>query len=316
MKLYFYKIKVFAFLSFLLFLFCFIPYNSFAQSVSLEVSQNRIEVGGRATIRFYINTGNNQVNTVGAKISIPQTHISFTDVRSGESIISLWAEKPAFSASSGVLSLSGGLPGGFSGSRGLIVSFGVKGLSPGTSKISFSEIVLLLNDGLGTTLPVTPASVTFEVVPASIKTPETPGVIEEPKKENVAVEVSKDIVPPEQFVPIVSRHPDIFDNEYFISFNAVDKDSGISHYEIEEVPFLLSLFSSVNSARIEAPPHVLSWQTWRTKVIIRAFDNEGNMTEVKVVKPFRSFVVVIFSILFGILITLLVLYFLGFLRKK
>lgn len=312
MKLYLHITKFSLLLPFLVFLFCFIPHNSFAQSVSLE-GASRIEVGEYATVKFFINTGGSQINTVGAKILIPQDVINFSDVRSGESIISLWAEKPAFNT--GTLSLSGGVPGGFAGSKGLVVSFGVRGKKVGTTKINFSEVTVLLNDGLGTELRVSPNALTIEVVPVSAK----PSVEEKPnpvfETPEPIVEKPQDVTPPEQFVPIVSRHPDMFENKYFLSFHGVDKGSGISHYEVEELPFLFSFFSSKKITRIDAPPHVLSWQTWRTKVIVRAYDNDSNFSEASVVKPFKSFVVVISSMLFGALLLLVILFGMGLRRK-
>lgn len=132
--------------------------------------------------------------------------------------------------------------------------------------------------------------------------PEKKEEIKEPPKwgtpaeeEQLFLFPDKDI--PEELVPLVSRDPSVADNKYFVSFFAVDKDTGVSFYEVEERPKVISWFTSAFTkswTRAESP-HVLSMQWWPTTVVVRAHDQAGNFAESTAEKPIHPVLLLIFA---------------------
>ncbi len=147
-------------------------------------------------------------------------------------------------------------------------------------------VSVLLNDGAGTEAKnVSIKPLQLSIVAAPKAAPAAGAALPVVKKE---VSLA-DKTAPESFTPLVSRHPLVADNRYFISFFAVDKDSGIDHYEVREEPFLISLFSNrfIRDWTRSETPYVLSIQWWASTVRVRAVDRAGNITEASAPKPFH-----------------------------
>lgn len=265
-----------------------------AQALILKAPKATYSVGDSFQISLLIDTHGQIINTVSGKIVVPQDKLAIIDTRYGNSIITLWVDRPKISGNE--IIFSGGVPGGFGGSAGSILSFGVKAKSEGDALVTLADIKVLLNDGLGTELVVAKESLSLSIKKAVIKTPvptptpqspTTTPATEEPPTPIEVYAPSPDTVHPEAFIPIVSSNPTVADNKYFVSFSAVDKDSGIGHYEITEKPFLISFITSkfdTAPANIESP-YVLKWQIWPTEIFIKAYDQAGNFKEGYATKP-------------------------------
>jgi len=78
--------------------------------------------------------------------------------------------------------------------------------------------------------------------------------------------IEKDETLPEFVEAIVSRDSRLFDNQYFMSFFAIDKDSGIAYYEIKE--------GDRNFIRAESP-YLLQDQSLKEIIKIKAVDKAG-----------------------------------------
>ena len=267
---------------FLLFLVFAAPV--FAQSLSLTSSKTAYKIGDSFLVSLSINTGGKSINTVSGRVSIPTSRFQITELRYGNSIISLWVERPKLDVSSGLITFTGGIPGGFSGTSGPILSFVLKVKTEGEGTLGLSEVEVLLNDGQGTRLTdLKLNSLKLSVAaapppaPKPASQPETPPTEEKPAEEIYIP--PQDSTPPESFMPLISSHPDIADGKYFVSFFAVDKDSGISRYEVKEAPSLLPLWRE-KWVKTESP-YVLKHQLWRNEVMVRAYDQAGNFVELK-----------------------------------
>ena len=205
--------------------------------------------------------------------------------------MSLWVEQPSINYASGVITFTGGVPGGFSGSNGPVLSFVVKALKEGTGVIAPQDIKVLLNDGEGS-----------EINDAVIKklsiavTKPAPKTIEKPE---IAYIPPPDVTPPDPFMPLVSQHESIASNKYFVSFSAVDKDSGIGRYEIKEIPLYLP-FGETNWATATSP-YVLNKQLWPTKILVRAYDQSGNYRDGYAQKPVSPVLAWIIAIIISLL---------------
>ena len=278
------------------FLFSAIP--ALAQSLDLKSAKSSYNVGDSFSVSLSLNTDGQSINTISGAVSIPTDKFQIMDVRYGSSIISLWVDKPAINYGNGTIIFTGGIPGGYNGSSGPILSFGLKAKKVGSDVVGLQDIKVLLNDGIGTELKnislKTLSLNISEAPPKLIK--ETPAV---PDKTEEIYAPAPDIIPPENFIPVVSRHPSIENNKFFASFFAVDKDTGISYYEVEEKPFLLSwITDKFNKPFIKADsPNILRGQYWSYRIVVRAYDQAGNYTTGFADKPFSPVVLLIFVVI-------------------
>lgn len=288
-----------------------LPLVADAQALILQSQKSSYHVGESFNVSLFLDTGGKSINTLEGAVDIPIRAFQILDARYGNSIISLWVEKPKVDYANGYISFTGGVPGGFKGEAGPILSFGLKAKKVANATVKLKDMKALLNDGLGTEVKdLILNSLTLRIVEAPLQPPRL-----EEKKEEI-YEPPPDTVPPESFIPIVSRHPSISNNAYFVSFFAVDKDTGISHYEISERPLILTRLTT----KFDEPwvrgesPSVLRIQWWLTEVMVRAYDQAGNSIEAEAIKPMHPALVAILIVILTLLV-LGILYKIHFTKK-
>ncbi|KKQ78118.1 MAG: hypothetical protein A3A96_00515 [Candidatus Zambryskibacteria bacterium RIFCSPLOWO2_01_FULL_39_39] len=291
-----------------LFLVFFVVPNSLqAESVSLSSTKTSYAVGDSILVTASVQTGGQQINTAEGQVNFPPNLMSVSDVRYGNSIISLWVLKPSANNSLGEINFTGGVPGGFSGNTGNLFTFIVKPKKEGVLTINLKDVHILLNDGSGGEL------LGLKMIPLTLNITAAKTVTEVPAKDT-PVEIaegsiiSPDKVPPENFAPMVSHHDSIANDSYFVAFSAVDKDSGVSKYEVREVPKIIGLLTDrFSTPWVEAKsPYVLSFQSWGSLVEVRAIDGANNSTISSANKPFGTTITIIFVIiliLFSVMLT-------------
>ncbi|MES3005314.1 MAG: hypothetical protein V4690_04420 [Patescibacteria group bacterium] len=285
---------------FLFFVLMCLPTLSSAQSVYMRTSKTNVYTNESVLVTLYIDTKGNSINTIGGKVNIPALATT-GDIRYGSSIISLWVDKPTWNSGTRSIAFTGGIPGGFNGGIGTIMSFVVRPSSEGTMSISLQDVSVLLNDGSGSELKVSTPTLVLTVGKAPVvpKTEPTKPVVvpTKPTSTETPIEVEPmlpaDTVAPESFVPMVTRHESVEENKYFVSFFAVDKDSGISKYEVKEVMSGLGILGSKFQTEWQeaTSPYILKYQKWGSRVEIKAYDNAGNVVVSKTSKPFDGTVV-------------------------
>ncbi len=262
--------------------FAFFLFSHYAQAqiAFLTAPQSAYRVGDSFTVSLSVDTLGKSINTVSGVIDIPQDKLQIVDVRYGNSIVTLWAEKPSINPANGTISFAGGIPGGYGGSNGPMLTFGLKARRTGSPLTFLKDVKILLNDGLGTEVQnVTLKNLTLTIKGAAPlpKVPEKE--ISAPPEEVLP----PDTVPPEHFTPLISNHPAIEDNKYFVAFFAVDKDSGIARYEVKEESRFIPLFSAEYTEA--KSPYILQYQKWPSRVYVRAYDQAGNYVDAYSFKP-------------------------------
>ena len=130
----------------------------------------------------------------------------------------------------------------------------------GKANFFLNNVSMYLNDGKGT-----PALSKIKNLSVDIN-----NLIKEENKV-----VLRDTVLPEKFNIIRTRDPLIYDNKYFAVFSTTDKGSGVDHYKVCE------LFSCA----IEESPYLLKNQTPFYKLVVYAYDGEGNSRISFIVSP-------------------------------
>jgi hypothetical protein len=282
-----------------------LPFSLFASGVSLSAPKTKYVVGESVLIMVKVDGGGSSINTVSGSVNFSPGDWEVNEVRYGASIISLWVTKPTVDKVAGNISFVGGVPGGFNGGVGTLFTIVAKAKRIGVLPFDLKDIHVLLNDGKGTEmmgLKNGPLSLSIEKAipkPISVGESQTGKALDSDEVAGVVETESilpPDLVVPEHFVPLVGAHPSLFDNAYFVSFSSVDKDSGIDHYEVREIPdFLIDGLSELFATpwKSATSPSVLSYQHWGTRVSVRAYDQVGNSVVETVEKAWSGLILFI-----------------------
>jgi len=245
-----------------------------AASVFLEPG-SYIESGQKFyEIKIYLNTENKSLNVFEGEMLYPVVDLNLEKTLTGGSVISLWVKSPDKSLK-GRITFSGGIPNGYRGAKGFILSaiFSV----PDDSRVSQSEISLqnlkaYLNDGQGTKISLANFKYTLNLEQAA------------------PISLPIDTHAPEVFAPYVTQDPLLEGGQWMVIFNAQDKGEGIDHYEIYESRKKydseeILKKSSINWKTVESlKAYILYDQSLKSYIYVRAVDKAGN-SRVAVVIP-------------------------------
>jgi hypothetical protein len=226
------------------------------------------------------------VNAVDAVIHYSE-NVILTDVSTGDSIFSMWVERPKIDAVNRTVTFAGGIPNGYCGrvvgdprlTNSLVqLIFRSPGFSIGpnaggtsTAKVEFgSETTAYLNDGLGT-------KADLALFGASIDLSKNPGAeLKDPWRDAVVT----DDIDPEPFSITLHKDEFAFNGKYFIAFNTSDKQTGIDQYQVMEEH--LTDFWTFDWGRADAPwivtpsPYELKDQSLNSIIRVKALDKAGN----------------------------------------
>lgn len=246
-----------------LFLFC-IANVANAAILYLEPSSGSFHKDDIFLVEVRLDTEGEIINAVRASLEFPPDILKVEDFSKGNSVLTLWPQEPVFGRETGLISFSGGVPGGYWGKDGLLgkIVFQVhKTTQIGTqkdTKLNFLEdSTVLLNDGLGTEADLNKIGATLNILPGT-------GEEKNPWQE----EIDKDDILPEPFKIELSQSPSIFEGKYFIVFSTVDKQTGIDHYEVLEW--------KKEEWKIATSPYVLENQKLTSDIKVKAIDKAGN----------------------------------------
>jgi hypothetical protein len=281
------KIKIiYAVVVMLLFVF---PLFIFAQTVKISSNGDKYDVGDTFFVEVKLDSGGQFINSLGGDILISEDIFAVSNIETGSSFISLWTDKPNYA--DGRISFSGGLPGGYSGSDGTVFSFILEAKKAGTTTVGFEKINAYLNDGKGTL--VSP----IELKPLQLKIKMSNSGV------NKVYSPATDNIKPDSLTLKISRDPSVENNMHFVSFFAVDKGSGVLRYEVEEIPWIISIFGYKIVWSDVKNLQVLKYQNWISTVHVRAYDSAGNMIEETVLNYNNHHVYYALALLVVILMT-------------
>lgn len=272
-----------------------------AASFSFVTSSSLVHEGEEIAVDIVVDPEGQNVNTVSATIDLP-SNLTFIDSDDSSSVIGLWVDQPTYNPATDTFSLSGIVPGGFSGlidpfstgvhkSGGTILRLYFKGATPDVGTFSFAAADAYLNDALGTEAQVA-------TKPLSI-------VVDDLLGESTLAS-STDTDPPLPFTPVLERDLLLYDGKYVLIFNTKDKVSGISHYEVKEGngPWVIA-----------TSPYVLEDQTVSGDITVKAFDRAGNV-QTEIVPGLRHFASAPVLLGAGILAGALIVFFLEKRKKR
>ncbi len=250
-------------------LFLVIPLYTQAAILYLEPSQGQYHPGDTFMIEVRINTEGECVNAMEVYINFPPDILEAVDFSQGNSILTLWVKPPTIEPAAGIISFSGGIPGGYCGkilgSPGqgnllgkAIIKIKNIGQKSKIAEIKFSDSSqILLNDGFGTPTKLTTKGAVFNILA------EKPAVPQNQWQQ----EIKNDTIAPEDFKIELGQDPSVFDGKYFITFSTVDKQTGLDHYEVAEGSLPWEKASS---------PYLLKNQGLTSIIKVKAVDKAGN----------------------------------------
>ena len=284
-------------------LFCaLVPLITEATVLYLEPSSAEYQQGDIFLTEVRIDTQGEYINAVEVNLEFFQDILEIKNFSKGNSILSLWAKEPSFS--NGLLSFSGGIPGGYYGSDGLLgkIVFRVVRRTPHQNefgagqadaelirrthaKVEFLESCqALLNDGKGTMAELFIKSAVFTILDEPFDTVQN--------RDEWQEELEKDIIPPELF--------EMEFHENFIIFSTTDKQTGIDYFLIKQGK---SDWEKADS------PYPLADNALQSIIKIRAVDKAGNERIVEYIPeipekpvPLLFWIIILILINFSIII--------------
>lgn len=235
----------------------FIATPGFAAEVNVVPLNWEVGVGQELEINVSFSAEGEPINAISGEVVFPQEILELEKIKDGNSIVSLWVEKPRQKGNAIVF--AGIIPGGFNKENGLLFSLVFKTKKEGNGVIELRNMESFYNDGKGTPAPLKLFQLAFAV-----------------KKEGVVAQppLKEDREPPESFVPEIGRDDSLFDGKWFLVFATQDKGSGISGYEVKETRWRIFRFLS-RWVPAESP-YVLRDQNLQSYIYIRAVDKSGN----------------------------------------
>lgn len=251
--------------------FALSPVTAFAAKLYLEPAQEQYQSGDTFTTDIKIDTEGECINVAEINLSFSKNILSAVNFNQGKSILILWVKNPEINQDSGLISFSGGIPGGYCGripgdagpsnSLGEII-FRVPGMRVGNieenlAKVEFLDSSqILLNDGLGTKAKLNTQGATFEIIDKS-----------EPSQNEWQKEIREDDILPEFFIIEIYQDKTTFEGKYFVIFSTTDKQTGLDYYEIKE--------GKEDWQKAESP-YLLKDQTLQSIIKVKAVDKAGN----------------------------------------
>jgi len=249
-----------------------------AAELFFEPSNKELGISQEFQIDLMIDPKGKEINAVAGSIILPLDLLEVVEIRDGSSILTLWVEKPVLR--DGKISFVGIVPGGFIGilgpyegaKPGKILGIVLKAKNPGQGEVIMENVQVLQHDGLGT--------------PAQFKISNFEFLISKQIPITQIPIIETDITPPEPFTPEIAQHPELFEGKYFLAFSTMDKNSGISHYEVKETKrgvFGIEYLVFRKWHRAESP-YLLKDQGLRSYIYVKAVDRAGN-ERIEVVEP-------------------------------
>ena len=124
--------------------------TAYAASLSISPGTGVYQAGATFSATVQVRTDGQSVNAAEGTIKFNPNELSVVSVNRGGSIFNLWVAEPSFSNSAGTVNFSGGVPSGYSGSVGNVLSITFRTKGAGSPRVSFTNGSVLANDGRGT----------------------------------------------------------------------------------------------------------------------------------------------------------------------
>jgi hypothetical protein len=272
-----------------------IPSVTRASTMYFETSLATTSVGDTIFIHAMLDTDKQEINAIDGLITIQGLeNATLKDIRIDGSSFALWPEKPSFTLRNGGVRFSGGSPVKLSGDNLKVFDLVFEITNTNSLGIIGNSVNTYLADGKGTAQKVS-------VEPAKLASMRRVGYV---PLDQASQLTAKDDTPPSSFDIEFGRDENTYDGKIFISFLAVDDESGIDYYEVKE--------GNRNFVR-SGSPYILQGQDITEYVAVKAYDRAGN---VRLSEVNESPIVLLTIILVIIAMAIIATIFITTFRKK
>lgn len=240
------------------------PVMTHAATLYIDPEMGKYGPGDTFVASVRLDNDDECINAGQIEVTYPTDRLRAVDFSRGGSIFNLWIQEPKLDTNRGVVSFSGGTPGGYCGRipgdpaltnvLGKIV-FTVMQTDAKEAHVDISPLSeVYLNDGMGTKAALVVRGSVITILPAATGA-QNPWL----------KEVGEDTTAPDPFTIQVESTRDVFGGAYYAVFSTIDKQSGVDHYEISER----------GAWRTITSPYKLADQSLKD-IRIKAIDKAGN----------------------------------------
>ncbi len=279
-----YRLEKLIFLFFVLLFFLLGPIGVFAAIIYPKVNSSEISIGDSVIIDLIIDSEGQAINVVEGDVKIDSENIKIRDFSLADSALSYWLKTPFWSPPERQISFVGGVPGGFNSKSAFLFKIIISAESPGQVVFLPANIKAYANDGSATPIQVKIGSLAIKVNSEKKV---------QPRDEWNEV-ISKDNNKPQNLVVDIGQDYSLFDGKKFLTFSAVDNESGIDYYEVKEGDRPI-----VRSGAV----YVLQNQEKMEPIVVVVYDKAGNSGEITI-KPEEDLIPRSYIKLIGLIIIL------------
>jgi len=294
----------------ILLILIFLSFPSLAKGAVLYFDPSFSQLKSKETfiLKIGILTEKECINAVKIVLKFPQDLLEVKDFSDGNSILTLWPERPSLDEEKGTISFSGGIPKGYCqdfGFLGQIIFQAKEVIQKTEGKIEFLDALVLLNDGYATKAKLEKKDFTFSLLPEKI----------EIEKDLWQETLKKDHSPPEKFKVEITKDSLLYEGKYVLIFNTLDKESGISHYEVSEQKLKFCIPVEREKWEVAKSPYLIKDQSLKSIFKVKAVDKAKNerIVTLNSCAPLYPFFFVFFIVILG---TGIILYWLFKLKRE
>lgn len=237
-----------------------------AATISIDRSES-VFAKDTAIFTVQIDTQGDNINTLEGSLSLTSnSYFEIRDISVATSRITLWPKKPSLSTSGETISFIGGIPQGIEGNNLNLFQIAVYTRESGSIVFDSKDVKYYLNDGKGTEKKMLVRKGIFTVQPER----------QSNSKNEIEEVLQKDTQAPDSFEIIPIKDPALYAGKRVITFSAIDRESGIDHYEVIE--------GDREKVRT-GDTYILQEQQKKTKISVVAYDRSGNVRIEKITVP-------------------------------
>jgi hypothetical protein len=239
------------------------PRSVWAARAFLATDFSTVAVGDTILISAALDTGDMRLNTVDGSILLQSgvDSIEVKDFSVADSVLTNWLKTPSLEERSKI-SFIGGTPGGFNQKDALLFKIVFQAKAEGQVIFEPADVKVYGNDGKATSMDVSDTPLKVTIGPRGTAS----------EKNQWQEVISKDNEPPQNVSVAIGRDDSVFDGKKFMTISAIDRQSGIDHFEVAE---------GNQPAIRTGSTYVLRDQTESTLITVTAFDRAGNKSSIR-----------------------------------
>ena len=148
-----------------------------AATLGLVPVGSSYHVGDTIRVKVVVSSDTDSINGASTTVRFPTDILSLSSISKSDSIMTLWAQEPTFSNSTGTAGFEAVALSGFTGKNGTLVTLVFKAKKEGKAVLTVSDGTVLANNGEGTNVLSSKSGTTLTIgaaLPVRVDTPKLP----------------------------------------------------------------------------------------------------------------------------------------------